>query len=104
MENTFEYNGYINIYSPGAGADNPTGPEFIYRLSDGVAFIKAYETQFDIAVKQVNVNLGSSFIQTTVLSKVHLTLRSSAISSAHGVQKTCTPFALPVYFSSDSTV
>ena len=39
-----------------------------------------------------------------MLSKVHLTLRYSAISCAHGVQKTCTPSALPVYFSSDSTV
>ena len=39
-----------------------------------------------------------------VLSKVHLTLRSSAISCAPGVQRTCTPSALSVYFSSDYTV
>ena len=35
---------------------------------------------------------------------MHLTLRNSAISCAPGVQRTCTPSALPVYFSSDSTV
>ena len=71
----------IHVYGPGIGADNPLGSKYLYKHKPFVTLVicckllplndfltvfpyKSMRDQFDFAIKQVKVNLGSSFEQT----------------------------------------
>ena len=65
----YENDGHIHVYSPGAGADKPPAVKvlsltvFVSQYSPFCKFSPNVQvTKFDLAVKQVKVNPGSSFI------------------------------------------